>query len=143
MTNQTRILAAAATVLMVAVASPGSAQYVDMTARVPFEFYVNGETMPRDLYRISRPHQGSAALMLRGERRGVVVLVRQGRPYRPADKPQLVFNRIGDQYFLREVQLLGSSAIELPQTRAEREALERIASNAPAGVERVVIPGGR
>lgn len=142
MTTETRILALAS-ILMAAGVSPATAQTVDITARVPFEFRVGDNAMPRDVYQISRAHKGSSALMLRGERKGVVVLARPGKPYNGADSPQLIFHRIGNQYFLREVQLLGSSALDLPETRAEREALERIASGAPAGVQRVVILAGR
>jgi hypothetical protein len=139
MTNETRILAVVASLLLVGVVSPASAQRVDLTASVPFEFRVGDEVMPRDAYRISRAHEGSSALMLRSERKSVVFLVLQGRPYDNAVDPRLVFHRIGDQYFLREVQLLGRSALELRVSRGEREAMQRIASGAPAGVERVVI----
>jgi hypothetical protein len=143
MTTQTRIGAVAATLLLAAIVPPASAQYVDMIVRVPFEFHVAGDSMPRDVYRISRAHNGSSALMLRGERRGIFVLTRQGKPYSGAQTPQLVFHRIGNQYFLREVQLLGSSALDVPETPAEREALRQIADGAPAAVERVVIRGAR
>ncbi len=139
MTNETRILAAVAGMLMVAAAFPASAQSVQLTADVPFEFGVAGETMPRDVYRISRPQEGSAALILRGERKAVIAMVRQGNPHDAADNPKLVFHRIGDQYFLREVQLLGRSALDLPETAAERAALERMANASPAGVQRVVV----
>jgi hypothetical protein len=139
MKKETRMLGAIAAALLAAV-STASAQMVDVVANVPFEFRVGNDTMPRAVYHISRATQGSGALMLRSDHKGVMVLTRQGAPYRRLENPKLVFHRIGDQYFLREVQLVGSSALELPETKAEREALQQIASGAPAGVKRVVIP---
>jgi hypothetical protein len=139
MTNETRILAALANLLIVAAVAPANAQSVDMTARVPFEFHVNGQTMPRDVYSISRAGAGSSGLMLRSETRGVVVLVHPGKLPERDVPPQLVFHRIGDAYFLREVKLRGSTALDVAQSRAEREAMGRVASNAPGGVKRVVV----
>jgi hypothetical protein len=136
MTNQTRILAAVASVLTVTAAAPAIAQSVDLIARVPFEFRVGDQEMPRDVYRISR---SSGAVIVRSERNAVAVLTRQGKPYTNVDKSRLVFHRVGSQYFLREVQMQGRTALELPETRAEREAMEQLASSAPAGVQRVVI----
>jgi hypothetical protein len=141
MKKETRMLGAIAAALLTAVAAPASAQMVDVVANVPFEFRVGNDTMPRAVYRISRATQGSSALMLRSDYKGVVVLVRRGGSSEARDNPKLVFHRIGDQYFLREVQLLGGNALELPETRAEREALQQIASSAPAGMRRVVISG--
>jgi len=143
MKNETRILGAVVAVLLTAVVAPARAQVVDMVARVPFEFYVGDEAMPGDVYHISRAQHGSGTLMLRSERKGAIVLAQQGGPYRRLDNPKLVFHRVGDQYFLREVQLVGSSALELPETQGEREAVQRIASSAPAGVRRVVIAAPR
>jgi hypothetical protein len=139
MRNETRILATLASLLTVAAVAPATAQPIDMIARVPFEFQVAGQTLPRDVYQISRASGGSSGLMLRSETRGVVVLVHPGKGYERGQPPQLVFHRIGDDYFLREVKLSGTTALDVPQSKAEREAMGRIASSAPGGVKRVVV----
>jgi hypothetical protein len=138
MTNTTRLLVTLANALVVASVFPASAQ-TGVSARIPFEFQVAGETLPRDVYRLSRAADGSHALIVRSERRAVIVLARQGKPYTRAEHPQLVFHRVGKDYFLREVQFPGSSGLDLPETSDEREAKERLASVGPAGVQRVVL----
>ena len=142
MTKQTRILAALGLAAVTA-ASTASAQSVRLTARVPFDFHVNGSSLPRDVYRLAPANDGSSTLMLRSDRKAVVVLVQQGRPYDSMADSHLVFHRVGQQYFLREVRFEGSTGLALPESRDERAAIDRIASAGPGGVERVVIRAAR
>jgi hypothetical protein len=135
MKTHTRILAIPG-ILVLALVSSASADSVKLIASVPFDFVVSNTTLARGVYRVSRG--GSAtAIMIRGDRRGAVVMGQSATSSDNTEQPKLVFHRIGGQYFLREVRFLDSSGLDLPETRTEREAAERIAS---AGVQRMEVP---
>jgi hypothetical protein len=138
MKNRTPLLIASAAIFVAAVFSSASAQSVDMIVRVPFEFQVGDTTLPRDVYSISRMTGSGGALMVRGERRGVFILAQSGEQRTDSD-PKLLFHRIGDQYFLREVQLRGLPSLAIPESPTEREARELVASAGPTAIQRVVV----
>ena len=104
------------------------AQTTDSITTVPFAFTVGTETLPRDTYRVSRLGGHTDVFMISGQRHSAIVLSQPDG--RAADSsPRLVFNRYGDQYFLREVRLPGNTGFTLPTSRQERDAAERIAAN--------------
>jgi hypothetical protein len=125
-------------------AVPAAAQQsVDLVARVPFEFTVGGTSLPRDTYQLSRLNGHAEMLLVRSERKGVFVRTGQVRLPRRAAAASLVFHRYGDQYFLREVNLEGSTRLEVPETGAEREAADRRADRTDATMETIVVPASR
>lgn len=138
MKTHTRILAIPG-ILVLALVSSASADSLKLVASVPFDFVVNDTTLARGVYRVSRGDSASA-IMIRGDRRGAVVLGQSATSSGNTEQTKLVFHRIGGQYFLREVRFLDSSGVDLPETRTERAAAERIASVMPAGVQRVEVP---
>ena len=137
----TRFVTAFAAVAAFSAAAPVQAQDDDLIARVPFEFSVGAGSLPRDTYRISRMNGHPEMLMLRGDRKGVFVRTEEMRVRPDGAMPSLTFHRYGDQYFLREIRLEGSTRLDLPETRAEREAAEGHADRLAAGMETVVISG--
>jgi hypothetical protein len=138
MKTHTRILAIPG-ILVLALVSSAAADSLKLVASVPFDFVVNDTTLARGVYRVSRGNSASA-IMISGDRRGAVVLGQSAASRGNTEQTKLVFHRIGAQYFLREVRFLDSSGLELPETRTERAAAERIASSMPAGVQRVEVP---
>ena len=139
MKTHTRILAIPG-ILVLALVSSASADSLKLIASVPFDFVVSNTTLPRGVYRVSRS-DSARAIMIRGDRRGAVALGQSATSGGNTEKTKLVFHRIGSQYFLREVRFLDSTGLDLPETRTEREAAERIASGMmPAGVQRVEVP---
>lgn len=130
----TAIVAAA----IIASAAAASAQTTDSTTHVPFAFTVGNKTLPRDVYRISRLPGHMDVVQIRGLRGGVIVMSQPEGPDRQDPSPRLVFHRYGDSYFLREIRMPGNVGLALPATRLERDAAEKVASNAAPEV--VVIP---
>lgn len=130
----TAIVAAA----IIASAAAASAQTTDSTSQVPFAFTVGNKTLPRDVYRISRLPGHMDVVQIRGLRGGVIVMSQPEGPDRQDPSPRLVFHRYGDSYFLREIRMPGNVGLALPATRLERDAAEKVASNAAPEV--VVIP---
>jgi hypothetical protein len=120
---------------LVAVLTPLSivTHAAEITCRIPFSFAVNGKTLPPGVYSLSTL---AAALVIRGDTHRAIVL---GNPTesRTAMGAKLVFDKYGDEYFLREAWMGGGSGRELPRPRLNRDQT-RAALNGP--VERVVIP---
>ncbi len=103
-----------------------NAQSLDTITKVPFAFNVGSSLMPRDTYRVSKFGGHTDVFMISGFKHSAILL---GQPDggKTDDNPRLVFHRYGDSYFLREVRLAGNTGFNLPETRQERDAQERIA----------------
>jgi hypothetical protein len=138
MTLSLRGLTAIVAAAIIASAAAASAQTTDSTTNVPFAFTVGNKTLPRDVYRISRLPGHMDVVQIRGLRGGVIVMSQPEGPDRQDPSPRLVFHRYGDSYFLREIRMPGNVGLALPATRLERDAAEKVASNAAPEV--VVIP---
>ena len=66
-------------------------------------------------------------LFLRGDRTGALGRADEVRLPRTDSEPSLVFHRYGNQYFLREIRWEGTARLDLPETKAERDAAETVA----------------
>jgi hypothetical protein len=134
-----RIVPALAAVLALTPVVAVHAQDVDVVARVPFAFNVGDASLPQAAYRISRLNNHPEMLLVRSEWKGVFIRAEQVSLPRPAGTPSLVFHRYGDQYFLREVHLDGRARLDLPETKAEREAADTRPRQAALLMQTVVI----
>jgi hypothetical protein len=90
-------------------------------ANIPFDFMVGGEKLSAGKYTVETG-VAQGALMVRNwkTKRGAFYIT-QTFEVRAGSKPQLIFHRHGNQYFLAKV-ITYSSGIELPKFKAEREA---------------------
>ena len=143
MSMSSRIVPTLAAVLALTPAVVVHAQEVDVVARVPFEFTVGNTTLPRDTYQLSRVSGHAEMLLVRSERKGVFVRTEDVRLPRRSTAASLLFHRYGDQYFLREIRLEGSSRLDLPETKAERAAAEGRADRAAVTMDTVIVPADR
>jgi hypothetical protein len=133
------VTAFAAAAALASVAPVHAQQDVRVTARVPFEFAVGNANLPPDTYRLSRVNGHQEMLLLRGDRTGAFVRTIQERLARDGAPPSLLFHRYGNQYFLREVRWEETARLDLPETKAERDA----AKGRAALKETVIIAAGR
>ena len=102
------------------VALPACAQSVSTVADVPFAFVAGNTTMPAGQYRIDAPAE-SLIVSLAGPGQSTHVLVSNPDDARSsADKPELIFHRYGDQYFLSAIRTPFRSR-EFPMSRLEVE----------------------
>jgi hypothetical protein len=139
--NCSRLVTAFATVASFAVVAPALAQQdVRLVAHVPFAFAVGEANLPSDTYRLSRLNEHRDLLLLRGDRTGAIVRTSEVSLPRADSEPSLVFHRIGDQYFLREIRWENTARLDLPETKAERSAAEGRANRAAARTETVIVP---
>jgi hypothetical protein len=138
-----RLVSTIAAVAAFATVAPVRAQDETLIARVPFEFSVNNTNFSRDTYRLSRVDGHRELLLVRNERKGVFVRTNVERVPRDNASPSLLFHRYGDQYFLREIRWQGEARLELPLTKAERDAAEGRTSRAGGTMQSVLIMAER
>jgi hypothetical protein len=135
-----RIVTALGAVAAFTIAAPAQAQQdVHLIARVPFAFAVSEANLPSDTYQLSRLNGHREMLVLRGNLRGAIVLANEVSLPRTDREPSLVFHRYGDRYFLRQIQWEDTARLDLPQTKAERNAAEERADRAAARMETVIV----
>ena len=135
MKSYTRILALSA-FAFVLTAGVAKAQSNDTISKVPFAFTIGTSVMPADTYRVSEFGGQTGVFMISGYRHSAIVLSEpDGRV--AGDRPELVFHKYGDQYFLREIRVTGSTGFSLPESKQERQVEERVADRSTP--ERVVV----
>ena len=134
-----RLATAFAAVAAFVAMAPLQAQDVRVIARVPFEFKVGSTSLPRDTYRISHLNGRPEMLLLRSDRKGVFVRAQEARMPRNDQNPVLTFHRYGDEYFLREIRMRGTTRLDLPETNAERDAAERRTDRLATRMETVTV----
>ena len=115
--------------LAIAGGAPVRAQVVDtIVANVPFDFTVRDSTLPAGEYTIKRTYSADPGLMQIRSADGDEVLlfvVGSAEAAKQPDQTKLIFDRVGDRYFLSEIFEEGNSTgVELPKSRAERDLLK-------------------
>ena len=139
-----RLVTAFAAAAAFATVAPALAQTeVHLIARVPFAFTVGDANLPSDTYHLSRMSGHREMLFLRGDRTGALVRTDEVRLPRTDANPSLVFHRYGDQYFLREIRWEDTAQLDLPETKAERNAAEGRADRSAARMEKVTVVAAR
>jgi hypothetical protein len=109
-------------------ASQAFAQSKEMRVNVPFAFHNGSQRMPAGVYRVTI--ESSHLILLRGSSKSGYVNTNP-EIGKPAAKGKLVFQRYGDQYFLREVWAAESETGEkCTKSKLERET--EIAQNKAA-----------
>lgn len=139
MRMHSRLVTAFATAAAFATIAPAHAQTDHLIARVPFAFTVGNANLPSDTYHLTRMNGHREMLFLRGDRTGALVRADEVRLPRTDIEPSLVFHRYGNQYFLREIRWEGTARLDLPETKAERDAAEGRADRAAAKKDTVTV----
>lgn len=94
-------------------------------ANIPFAFCIQGKNLPAGQYTIKRMWDSNVDLLtIRGnDNRSETVFFTEGaQKVVPPRETELVFDKIGNQYFLRGVWTLGESiGRDVPEAKAEKE----------------------
>jgi hypothetical protein len=115
-----RSILLALTVLLLATAA--QAQTTNVKASIPFNFVVGDHTYPAGEYTVKSLSQGSAAIRIDNtdESEKGMALSNACSKGQPADGTTLVFERMGDSYFLYQVWTAGNSlGREFPMSKKE------------------------
>ena len=120
------LIVVALSFLAIAGGTSARAQVVDtVTADIPFGFTVRNMTLPAGEYRIKRIDSADPGVMQISSADGtqrVVFLVGSAETVREPDQTKLIFDRVGDQYFLSEIFEVGNNGgVELRKSRVERK----------------------
>ncbi len=105
-------------------------------ATIPFAFRAGSQVMPAGTYEIS--NQSDHLLLLRGSTRNAdeFVMVHSASTSHKPKASVIVFDRRGDQYFLRSIWTANNeSGLECSKSRAEKQAekqLEAAKNNVPS-----------
>ncbi len=101
------------------------AQTIRMKADIPFEFVVNGSTLPAGAYSIQSFGAADGKTLLVGNsenHRTAIVNVIGVESGKPAGATKLMFRRYGNHYFLAQVWIAGNDrGQQLPKSHREVE----------------------
>lgn len=105
---------------------PAHAQVVDtIEADIPFSFTVRNTTLPAGRYTVERVYTVDPNVMeirSRDAHSATLVIVENAEIAKAPEMAELIFDRVGDQYFLSEIFEGGSNAgVALPKSHAERQ----------------------
>lgn len=109
-----------------------------ITVNVPFEFVVDGKTVPAGEWAVRSASDGAwlVSLSNREVKVGVFTTTTIYETQKPASRYALVFHKYGDEHYLAGIKVGGSTIwYHLPQSKAEAELR---AKNVPAGEEVVL-----
>jgi hypothetical protein len=118
-----RLALIAASALLVPQAASRAQQQPTTTAvaNIPFAFQIGSYHYRAGKYTLDL--QGDHVLILHGDAGSGLMQVNWDTAKRPSAIGELVFHRYGDQYFLRQMRLRGSSEFLIsPQSKQERSA---------------------
>jgi hypothetical protein len=101
-------------------ASTAQAQALHVKADIPFDFVVGNTVYAAGTYTIAPATQSSNALLLDGGDARAIVLPNQCSLTLPSKATKLVFDRMGDTYFLSQVWVEGrTDGREFPKSKNE------------------------
>ena len=119
------LIVVAASSFAIAGGTAARAQVVDtIVADIPFGFTVRDATLPAGEYSIKRIDSVDPSVMEISSADGakLVFLVGSAQATKQPEQTKLIFDRVGDRYFLSEIFEEGNnSGVELKKSRAERE----------------------
>jgi hypothetical protein len=129
----------ATAMLALAISTPASAQLpgTAMRAYVPFDFIVNGKTLPAGTYEVKRITEAPEGLLIRNvnnKHDHCMFETESVQQYGLPRHDEIIFNRYGDSYFLSEVLSGGmETGRRLAPSHAEkqmRREMEMASNNA-------------
>jgi hypothetical protein len=119
------------------VVSGAHAQTIHVSGKVPFDFVVGKKTFPAGEYSVQSMERSPDALNIRNTDEGTssLTLTQHTEKLNPSNKTVLVFHRVGEQYFLAEIWVAGSSrGTQIPRGKVE----EQMAKNQTPGSDVIV-----
>lgn len=121
-----------------AVATPMVHAQTIMTANVPFAFSVGQQQLPAGAYAVREV--GSATLIENRDGQDRVLGLYQSAGPSKVDETKLVFDKIGDHYFLRQIWTSAAGqGMQLPASKLEKEMEASNAGIGGGGAETVIV----
>jgi hypothetical protein len=109
-----------------------------LVVNIPFAFQTDKQILPAGMYHIERESDSIVLLHGPGNAAGLVMMYGTSKTH-PPDHGTIVFDRYGDQYFLRQVWTAENpNGLECAKSHAEKAALIAQNNQAPTTVELAV-----
>ena len=119
-----------------AIAAPAVHAQTIMTADIPFAFDVGGNQLPAGSYAVREVGARATLIQSKDGRNHVLGLYNYAGPSK-TDETKLVFNKIGDHYFLSQIWTSArSQGLQVPPSSLEKEM--KVANSAILGGEEAV-----
>jgi len=96
-----------------------------VTAKIPFEFNMNGKTLPAGTYIAGKMTPGGVVIVRSVDRKVAVASIASVTTGNKETPTRLTFHRYGNQYFLAKIEIEGVNGLELPTTKAEQQAAKQ------------------
>ena len=110
-----------------------------LTADVPFAFAIESKQMPAGAYEVSKVGD-RATLIETADRHNQYLGIYQYAESTKSSETKLVFDKIGDHYFLRQIWSSNSGqGYQVPASKLEKEVLSATRSNDSGGIETVIV----
>ena len=117
-------------VLALVLVGGACAQTISMKTDIPFDFIVNGGTLPAGQYVVeSFGASSSPVLLVHNVKFGQAEVVPSNptESLEASEKTKLVFHRYGNQYFLAQIWIAGQRfGRELPNSKREAETMAHV-----------------
>jgi hypothetical protein len=97
-----------------------------------FAFTVGNTTVPAGRYTITPVEDDSWVLELKGGRTSVLIETQSATPNEAPSKDEIVFQRYGDQYVLKNIWIEGSGTGYVTEPAAREEHISRHHGDAPS-----------
>jgi hypothetical protein len=116
-------------------------------ANIPFEFAVSGKVLPGGEYVVRQDRWTFLTIQSRDGSNGVLAQANSAQSKTPRQEATLVFDRVGDHYFLAQIWEPGSdTGVQIPRSKMERELIKRTLARSlggehQAGPELVYVTG--
>jgi hypothetical protein len=104
-------------------------------ANIPFDFTVSGKVLPGGTYVVTGGTlEGYLMIRNLGGGSGVLAMATYARSNTPRKEATMVFDRIGDHYFLSQIWEPGNDAgIQVPRSKRESELIKRMLARSSGG----------
>ena len=120
-----------------AVATPVVHAQTIMTANVPFAFSVGNQQLPAGAYAVREMDRATLIASKDGDEK-VLGIYQNAGPSR-ADETKLVFDKVGDHYFLAQIWSSHSGqGLQVPESNLEKE-MRASNTGTPGGAETVIV----
>jgi hypothetical protein len=119
------LIAVMSFVLPISGLTTARAQVTDtVVADIPFGFVIQDTTLPAGEYTIRRVNPAIPSVMVissKEQHRNVLFVVNSAQMNKEPHQTELIFDRVGDQYFLSEIfEGWDPNGVELSKSRSER-----------------------